>query len=120
AAFLSWPLAHPDTDAPGPFEGALILMAGLAVTLAVRSNEPWSPRHPKVSYVGYQLDQDTGRTWRFGSAKDRSGWSDQVLEAEGGQIVQRKHWSWRTPMIAAPARPIVGPPPAFNITPAGG
>jgi len=116
AAFVVWPLAHADSRAPGPFVALLVLLAGAAVTLTVRSSDPWSPRHPKVSYVAYQLDQDTGRTWRFGSAKDRSGWSDQVLEAEGGQIVQREHWFQRGPMIAARARPIVEAAPAMALT----
>jgi peptidase M28-like protein len=116
AAFVVWPLAHADARSPGPFVALLVLMAGAGVTLTVRSADPWSPRHPKVSYVAYQLDQDTGRAWRFGSAKDRSAWSDQVLEAEGGQIVQREHWSWRAPMIAAPARPIVEAAPTTGLT----
>lgn len=66
AGLVLWPLAHPDKGArKGLVVGNALLIGGLAITLFVRSDEPWSPRYPQVSYVGYQMDQDTGRAWRF-------------------------------------------------------
>lgn len=107
AALAVWPLAHPDEGVPGvAVAAALALLAGMAGTLAVRFNDPWTPRHPQVSYVGYQVDQDSGRAWRFAPAKERSGWSDRVLRADGGRVAPRAHWSWRYPMVAAQARPV--------------
>jgi hypothetical protein len=107
ATFLIWPLAQPDEGAPparllGPF----LLLVGLAVMLAVRFNNPYDARHPRVSYVGYYVDQDSGRAWRFSNTPDRSPWADQVLQADGGKIAKLTHWSFRKPVDAAPA-PVV-------------
>jgi hypothetical protein len=115
AAFVVWPLAHADEGAPGPLLAGAVLVAGVAVTLAVRTNDPWTPRHPKVSYVVYQIDQDTGRAWRYGLANDRSAWADRVLTADGGKIAPHEHWSWRRPMVAAPARAISEPAPTIAL-----
>jgi len=112
AAFVLWPLAQPDAGrSPSRYIGILVLAAGLVLTLIVRSADPWTPRHPMVTYVGYQLDQDTGRAWRFATRDDRSAWTDLVLAADGGKKALRAHWSWRDPMMAAPAKPLPAPQP---------
>ncbi|WP_293905898.1 M20/M25/M40 family metallo-hydrolase [Phenylobacterium sp.] len=113
AAFVIWPLAQPDPGrSPSRYIGILVLAGGLALTAFARSADPWTPRHPLVTYVGYQLDQDTGKAWRFGLASDLSAWTDQVLGADGGRKAPRSHWSWRRPMLAAPARPMTAEAPA--------
>jgi hypothetical protein len=112
AAFVLWPLAQPDPGrSPSRYIGILVLAAGLVLTLIVRSADPWTPRHPLVTYVGYQLDQDTGRAWRFALPDDRSAWTDLVLGADGGKKALRSHWAWREPMLAAPARPLAAVQP---------
>jgi len=116
AGFVLWPLAQPD---PGTRKGLVVGMAllfgGLALTLVVRSDEPWSPRYPQVSYVGYQVDQDTGRAWRFSPAVDETGWTEQVLGAEGGQVKRLSHWAWRRPMRAVSATPVTESGPSLSL-----
>ena len=116
AAFVLWPLAQPDPGrSPQRYIGILVLLAGLGLTAIVRSDEPWSPRHPRVTYVGYQLDQDTGRAWRFAPATDRSLWTDNVLIADGGEKLSRSHWAWRRPMNMAKAKPLPSVPPDISL-----
>jgi hypothetical protein len=113
AAFVLWPLAQPDPGrSPSRSIGLLVLLAGLTLTLIVRSADPWTPRYPQVTHVGYQLDQDTGKAWRFAQAGDRSAWTDTVLRADGGAKAVRTHWAWRRPAAAAPAKPLASTPPA--------
>lgn len=105
AAFVLWPLAQPDPGrSPSRYIGILVLTAGFGITAIIRSADPWTPRYPMVTYVGYQVDQDAGRAWRFGLADDKSAWTDTVLRADGGAKAPREHWSWQTPMVAAPAK----------------
>jgi hypothetical protein len=112
-AFVLWPLAQPDPGrSPSRYIGILVLAAGLVLTLIVRSADPWTPRHPLVTYVGYQLDQDTGRAWRFARPDDRSAWTDMVLRADGGAKAPRAHWAWGRPLVAAPAKPLPSAAPA--------
>jgi hypothetical protein len=104
SALLLWPLAQPDEGAPpARLVGPALLIVGLAVLVAVRISHPYDARHPQVSYVGYHLDQDTGRAWRFSNTPERSAWAEQVLTADGGKIVKLSHWSFRKPVDAAPA-----------------
>ena len=116
AAFVLWPLAQPDPGrSPQRYIGILVLLAGLGLTAMVRSDAPWTPRHPRVTYVGYQLDQDTGRALRFAPTDDRSLWTDKVLGADGGAKLSRSHWSWRRPMNVAAARPLPSLPPQIGL-----
>jgi hypothetical protein len=116
AAFVLWPLAQPDPGrSPSRYIGLLVLLGGLGLTAIVRSDEPWSARYPRVTYVGYQLNQDTGRAWRFAPIDDRSLWTDTVLSADGGEKAPRSHWSWRVPMNAAAARPLTSTPPDISL-----
>ncbi|WP_293676131.1 M20/M25/M40 family metallo-hydrolase, partial [uncultured Phenylobacterium sp.] len=107
AAFVLWPLAQPDPGrSPSRYIGILVLAAGLALTLVVRSADPWTPRYPAVTHVGYHLDQDSGKAWRFAQDDDRSVWTDTVLGADGGAKALRTHWAWRRPVMAAAATPL--------------
>lgn len=115
ATLLVWPLAQPDEGAPpARLVGPALLVAGLAVLVAVRVNQPFDARHPQVTYVGYHLDQDAGRAWRFSNTASRSAWADQVLQADGGKITKLIHWSFRKPVDAAPAPFIQEPAPEIN------
>ncbi|MDZ4376512.1 MAG: M20/M25/M40 family metallo-hydrolase, partial [Phenylobacterium sp.] len=58
AGLVLWPLAQPDAGAQkGLVIGGLLLFGGLALTLFIRSESPWSPRYPQATYVAYQIDQ---------------------------------------------------------------
>ena len=116
AGLVIWPLAQPDKGArKGLVVGSTLLIAGLAITLFVRSDDPWSPRYPQVTYVGYQLDQDTGRAWRYSPIFDHSSWTEAVLRAGGSEIEKRAHWAWSQPMLAARASPPSETPPDITV-----
>lgn len=116
AGLVIWPLAQPDEGArKGLVVGSALLIAGLTVTLFVRSDDPWNARFPQATYVGYQIDQDTGRAWRFSPTFDQSTWTQNALRGDGGAIVLQDHWSWREPMRAARARPVTTPPPEISV-----
>ncbi len=116
AGLVIWPLAQPDKGArKGLVVGSTLLIGGLAITMFVRSDDPWSPRYPQVTYVGYQMDQDTGRAWRFSPVFDHSSWTDTVLRGGGGAITRHAHWSWPHPMHAAPALAVTETPPDISV-----
>lgn len=116
AGLVVWPLAQPDKGArKGLFVGSLLLLGGFALTAFVRSDEPWSPRYPQVSYVGYQMDQDTGRALTFSPPKLATPWSDDILQVGKGKAQLRAHWAWRRPMLTTPAPAIVEPAPAISL-----
>ncbi len=122
AAMVLWPLAQPDQGrSPARWIGIGVLALGLALTLVVRAEEPWSPRHPRVTYVGYHLDQDTGRAWRFALPDGDTAWTRQVLAADGGSAALARQWWWRRPQLRAAARPIQEAAPAVGLVrdPAG-
>jgi hypothetical protein len=104
AGLLLWPLAQPEEGAPpARMVGPVLLLAGLAVLVAVRINSPYDARHPDVSFVGYYVDQDTGHAYRFSNSTHLGPWATDVLTADGGKIAKLTHWSFRTPVDAAPA-----------------
>lgn len=116
AGLVLWPLAQPDTGAQkGLVIGGVLLGAGLAMTLIIRAEDPWTPRYPQVSYVGYQVDQDTGRAWRFSPEAMSGAWTNAVLRAEGGPVEKLSHWAWRRPMLAAAAPPVAEPTPTIAL-----
>ncbi|WP_296598944.1 M20/M25/M40 family metallo-hydrolase [Phenylobacterium sp.] len=116
AGLVLWPLAQPDTGAQkGLVIGGVLLACGLALTLIIRAEDPWTPRYPQVSYVGYHVDQDTGRAWRFSPPVMSNGWTDKVLRAEGGPVERLSHWAWRRPMFAASAPPVAEPAPTITL-----
>ncbi len=104
AAFLIWPLAQPEEGAPpARLVGPLLLTAGVAGLLLVRFAHPYDARHPDLTYVGYQVDQDAGRAWRISASPTLPKWSESVLRDGGGAIVKLTHWTFRNPVDAAPA-----------------
>ncbi|MBX3485717.1 M20/M25/M40 family metallo-hydrolase [Phenylobacterium sp.] len=115
AAMVLWPLAQPDWGrSPARIIGAALLLGGLGLTLIVRSADPWSPRRPQITYVGFQQDQDTGRAWRFALPGAGRAWTDQVLKADSQAEPQRlKQWWWWRPHDMAPATPIASTAPTF-------
>ncbi|MBL8773250.1 MAG: M20/M25/M40 family metallo-hydrolase [Phenylobacterium sp.] len=116
AAMVLWPLAQPDWGrSPARIIGATVLLGGLALTLIVRSADPWTPRYPAITYVGYQMDQDTGRAWRFALPGVGRYWTDQVLKADGGTAQRVKQWWWGRPHDMAPAKPIAEPSPVIGL-----
>ena len=116
AGLVLWPLAQPDTGAQkGLVIGGVLLACGLTLTLIIRAEDPWTPRYPQVSYVGYHVDQDTGRAWRYSPPQMSGAWTNAVLRAEGGPVERLSHWAWRRPMLAATAPPVAEPPPAITL-----
>jgi len=116
AGVVLWPLAQPDTNAEkGLVVGSVLLIAGFVITFVIRAEDPWTPRHPQVSYVGYHLDQDTGKAWRFSLAKARPQWSDMVMKADGGVVQPYAHWAWRRELMGAPARPLPAVQPVTSL-----
>lgn len=113
AGIVLWPLAQPDAGAQkGLVVGMLLLFGGFALTAFIRSEEPWSPRYPQISYVGYQVDQDTRRAWLFSPKADESGWTMRLLGPEARDL---SHWAWPQPMRAADTRFVEAPAPAINL-----
>jgi hypothetical protein len=117
ASLLIWPLAQPDEGAPpARLVGPILLLAGLAVLLAVRITNPYDARHPKATYVGYYVDQDTNKAWRFSNTPELTPWTSQVLTADGGKVAKLTHWSFRTPVDAAPAPVLPTTAPQISLT----
>jgi len=117
ASLVLWPLAQPDEGAPpARLVGPILLIAGLAVLVAVRVVNPYDARHPKVANVGYFVDQDTGKAWRFSNTPDLSPWAASVLTADGGKVAKLAHWSFRHPVDAAPAPALPGPAPEISLS----
>ena len=74
AALMVWPLAQPaDGAPPARWIGPILLVAGLGVTAAVHFADPYDVRHPRTSYVLYQVDQTAGRAWRSQNGPRRNG-----------------------------------------------
>jgi hypothetical protein len=116
AALVLWPLAQPDADArPGTLLGWPLLLVGAALVIDVRLANPWSQRHPRPSFVAYQLDENAGGAWRVTPPGLRTPWSDAALRAEGGDISRLAHWAWAERMLATPARPASLVPPAIAL-----
>jgi hypothetical protein len=94
ALFVVWPLAQPDEGAPpARLVGPVLILAGLAMTAAVRFNHPYDARHPQATFVGYQLDQDAKKAWRFSRTPADTPWTAQVLKADGGTPAALSHWA---------------------------
>ncbi|MDB5423200.1 MAG: peptidase family [Phenylobacterium sp.] len=117
AALLVWPLAQPEEGAPpARLVGPLLLAAGVAMLLAVRFAHPYDARHPELSYVGYQVDQDAGRAWRFSGSPTLPKWSEGVLKDGGGAITKLRHWTLRDPVDAAAAPFVQEAPPTLTLS----
>jgi hypothetical protein len=94
ALFALWPLAQPDEGAPpARLVGPVLILAGLAMTAAVRFNHPYDARHPEATFVGYRLDQDTHQGWRFSRTPLDTPWTAAVLKADGGVPAKLNYWA---------------------------
>jgi len=112
AVLTLWPLAQTEEGAPpARLVGPALILAGLAVTVAVRFNHPYDARHPQATYVSYRLDQDTHKAWRYSDAPERTAWSDAVMTAGGGKIGKLKVGSRGRQVDAAPSPYIDMPAP---------
>jgi hypothetical protein len=117
AALLVWPLAQPEEGAPpARLVGPLLLAVGVAALIVVRFSNPYDARHPQLSYVGYHVDQDAGRAWRFSASPELPKWSEGVLKDGSGAITELKHWTFREPVDAAAAPFVQEPSPTLTLT----
>nr|MEA2798482.1 hypothetical protein [Phenylobacterium sp.] len=117
AALVVWPLAQTEEGAPpARLLGPALILAGMAVTLAVRFNDPYDARHPQASFVGYRIDQDARKAWRISAAPERPAWSDAVLKADGGKIGKLKNGMRGRMVDAAPAPFIDTPGPDLTFS----
>ncbi|MDB5442617.1 MAG: peptidase family [Phenylobacterium sp.] len=116
AALLLWPLAQPAEGAPPErLIGPALIIIGLAVTVAVRVNDPYNPRFPRASDVIYQVDQDARRAWIVSATPDRPAWAEAVLKSGGGRITTLNDWIWGRPTAAAPAPFVREPGPEITL-----
>ena len=117
AALVVWPLAQTEEGAPpARLLGPALIVAGLAVTAAVRFSHPYDARHPQASLVAYLIDQDARKAWRISTTPERPAWSDAVLRADGGKIGKLTTAMRGRPADAAPAPflDMPGPDLAFS------
>jgi Peptidase family M28 len=116
ALFTVWPLAQPDEGAPpARLVGPVLILAGLALTAAVRFNHPYDARHPQATLVGYWLDQDARKAWRFSRTPADTPWTAAVLKAGGGVPAKLSHWALG-PVNAAPAPYLDVPAPQMSLS----
>ena len=116
-----WALAQPDEGAPpARLVGPILLLAGLAVTAAVRLAHPFDARHPEASLVVYEIDQDAKAAWRVSQAPRLGPWSRGVLATGGAKPSKLSNWLFQTPVDAAPAPYIEAPGPQMTLTRAAG
>jgi len=117
AALPVWPLAQTDEGAPpARLVGPVLILAGLATTVAVRLSQPYDARYPEVSYVSYLLDQDAHRAWRYSATPGLPAWSSSVLQTGGATIGKLKHWPFRKAVDAAPAPFVEQPSPKITLS----
>jgi hypothetical protein len=119
SALVIWPLAHGDPEARLDLRlvalGVLIL--GFAVTAVVRLVPPWNARHPQATMVFYVQNLDTGKAVRAAQTPDLDRWTEQVLKADGGAVVQRAIPPiGRRPLWTAPATPVSAAGPTMALT----
>jgi hypothetical protein len=121
AAAVAWPLAQPTEGAPPErLLGPALLIVGLAVTVAVRVNNPYDARFPAVSEVAYEVDQSAHQAWRASYTPERTAWTNAVLTADGGKIVKKPGRGGRGQTYdAAPAPYIDLPPPQITLAKGG-
>jgi hypothetical protein len=84
--------------------------------VAVRVANPYDARHPRVTNVGYFVDQDTGKAWRYSNTSDLTPWAASVLTADGGKIAKLTHWSFQHPVDAATAPVLPEATPQITLT----
>lgn len=123
-ALLLWPLIQAEPEAPDLRLAALVvILAGFAVTAAVRLIPPWSARHPQAAIVTYVQNLDTGKAQRIAPVPDLAPWTEAVLKADGGAIGKQTLpvINWRRPVWSAPAKPVpaVAPQTTFARQPDG-
>ncbi|MBS0333501.1 MAG: M20/M25/M40 family metallo-hydrolase, partial [Proteobacteria bacterium] len=115
ALLVVWPLAQPDEGAPpARLVGPALILAGFAVTFAVRVNHPYDARHPQATDVAYQIDQDARKAWRI-SVAGLPAWSEGVLRTGGATLTKLSGWPFGKPVDAASAPYIDYPAPDLGL-----
>jgi hypothetical protein len=117
ASLLLWPLAQTEEGAPpARLLGPVLIVAGFAVTLAVRFSHPFDARHPEATYVAYEIDQDAHQAWRISATPRRNAWAAAVLGADAGPIAKKLVGPRGTKADAAPAPWLEVPAPQLTLS----
>jgi hypothetical protein len=101
---------------PARLLGPALILIGFAVTLAVRFGHPYDARHPQLTDVAYEVDQDARKAWRVSYAPNRNAWTDAVLTAGGGKIGKRPGGRSGQLQDVASAPYIETPAPQLSLT----
>ena len=113
AALLVWPLVQDDDRAP-VWAALGLFVAGLAMTLLVRFNPPWTTRHPQATLVSYVQDLDADKAFLATPMSSLDPWTTSALIAQGGRPVQMEVPAFgRGKAWTAAAAPIAVPAPSF-------
>ena len=114
-ALSAWPLAQTEEGAPpARLLGPVLVLIGLAVTIAVRFNDPYDARHPELTDVSYDVDQTAHQAWRMSYAPQLNAWSRAVLTTGGAKLGKRPSGRDNHPTDAAPAPFIETPAPEIT------
>lgn len=105
---MIWPLVQDDDRAP-EWAGLGLFLAGLAVTLLVRFDPPWSARHPQATMISYVQDTDTGKAYLASPVSNLDPWTAKALQTYGRPPVRSDvptygrgmEWIAAAPSIAA-------------------
>ncbi len=115
ATLAAWPLAQTEEGAPpARLLGPALVLAGLAVTAAVRFNHPYDARHPELTFVSYDIDQTAHEAWRMSYAPQADAWTNAVLTTGGAKIGKRPSGRDSHPTDASPAPYIELPAPEIT------
>jgi len=113
SGLLIWPLVQDDDRAP-EWASLGLFVAGLAVTLMVRFDPPWTARHPQASLVTYVQEVESAKAYLATPLTQPDPWTLSALRAYGTQPLQTKIPAFgRDKVWTASAPPIEITGPSF-------
>jgi fumarate reductase subunit D len=117
ATLVVWPLAQTEEGAPpARLLGPVLILLGVAATVAVRFNHPYDARHPQASFVVYDINHDAHTAQRISTTPNRSDWATAVLTADGGKIGKVRQGNRSRLVDGAPAPYIDLPAPELTFS----
>lgn len=82
---MVWPLVQDDDRAP-EWAAFCCFLAGLTLTLLVRLDPPWTPRHPQATLISYVQDADSPKAYLATPMDKLDPWTAQALAANAGRL----------------------------------